>query len=189
MSKQPSAPDLRAVTSVEPRILNGRFWHQGPTRRPLLFTRSPTGYEGRYHRRRSAGAWYASSRERAAWAELFRHHASPELSPFEVRRRIGRVWVESLRVLDLTDPNVQQQLGVTTHQLVEDDFSVCQLLGDAAREGGFEGILAPSAALPGESTLVIFRRGMKRVSEEHSRIQRPPRSLLPLLRRVRRRRR
>jgi RES domain len=75
--------------------------------------------------------------------------------------------------------------GVTEGELVSDELSLCQSISDAARDAGFDGILAPSAALPGELTLAVFPRGMRRVVEENSRVQRPPRSLLRILRRVR----
>lgn len=151
----------------------------------LLAFPSPATYGARYHREGTQGAWYASSHERAAWAELFRHQQSTELSPFEIRRRVGRVRVEGLAVLDLTAPDVRDRIGVTDDELTSDDLSLCQAIGDRAREARFEGILAPSAALPDELTLAVFPRGMRRVVEEHSRVQRPPRILLRILRRVR----
>lgn len=162
-----------------------RVWHQGPPGEGLLWFRSPATYGGRYHRAGSRGAWYASSKERAAWAELFRHHRSTELSPLEVRRRVGRATVRDLKVLDLTDRSIRARLGVTEEDLIDDDLALCQAIGEAARAAGFDGILAPSAALPGEMTLAVFGRGMRRVNEERSRVQRPPRSLLELLRRIR----
>jgi RES domain-containing protein len=147
---------------------------------------SPAAGPGRYHRAGGPGAWYASTTERGAWAELFRHHTSTELSPFEVRRRIGRARVESLRVLDLTDPATREALSVTEADLTSDDLSRCQALGDAARAAGFEGMLAPSAALAGETTLVVFPSGMARLTEDHSRVQRPPARLRALVSRIRR---
>jgi RES domain-containing protein len=145
--------------------------------------------DARYQRAGGPGAWYASTKERAAWAELFRHHQSGELSPFEIRRRVGRVRVEELRVLDLTDPTVREWVGVTEAELVDDDLKVCQDIADADRSAGLDGILAPSAALSGEATLVVFPAAIDRVVEEHSRIQRPPRTLLRWLPQVRRQRR
>ena len=185
MTGQRARHHLSAIKEIRPRKLTRRFWHQGPTGRALAFFPSPATYGARYHREGTDGAWYASSRERAAWAELFRHHQSPELSPFEVRRRIGRVRVEELAVLDLTDPEVRERIGVTEDELVSGDLSLCQAIGDIASKAGFDGILAPSAALPGEATLAVFPNGMKRVVEEHSRIQRPPRTLMRVLRRIR----
>jgi RES domain-containing protein len=101
---------------------------------------------------------------------------------------VGRVRVEDLRVLDLTDPTVRDRIGVAEVDLVDDDLTVCQAIADEARSAGFDAILAPSAALPDETTLAVFRHASRRVTEEHSRIQRPPRTLARLLPRVRRRR-
>jgi RES domain-containing protein len=147
---------------------------------------SPAGGPGRYHRTGDPGAWYASTTERGAWAELFRHHTSSELSPFEVRRRIGRVRVENLRVLDLTDPRVREALAVTDEDLTSDVLTPCQAIGDAARAAGLEGVLAPSAALAGEIILVVFASGTPKLTEEHSRVQRAPARLRALVSRIRR---
>lgn len=167
------------------RTISGNFWHQGATGRLLRSFISPSPGDGRYHREGGPGAWYASSKERAAWAELFRHHTSAELSPLEVRRRVGKVEVRNLDVLDLTDPDVRDALGVDEDALIDDDIGLCQDIAEAARSAGFSGILAPSAALLDERTLVVFPNGMRRVHEEHSRIQRPPRSIRRDLDRVR----
>jgi RES domain-containing protein len=147
---------------------------------------SPAVGPGRYHRAGGPGAWYASTTELAAWAELLRHHTAPDLSPFEVRRRIGRARVEDLRVLDLTDPRVRETLGLAETDLTSDDLGRCQALGDAARDAGFEGILAPSAALAGESILVVFPLAIARLTEEHSRVRRAPARLRALVSRIRR---
>jgi RES domain-containing protein len=147
---------------------------------------SPAAGPGRYHRAGDPGAWYASTTERGAWAELFRHHTSSELSPFEVRRRIGRARVENLRVLDLTDPRVRETLGVTDDDLTSDDLTRCQALGEAARAAGLDGVLAPSAALAGEVILVVFPAGTPKLMEEQSRVQRAPARLRALVSRIRR---
>jgi RES domain-containing protein len=130
--------------------------------------------------------WYASTTELGAWAELLRHHTSSELSPFEIRRRIGRAQVEGLRVLDLSDPRVREALALTEADLTSDNLARCQGPGEAARAAGFEGILAPSAALAGELILVVFLSAMAKVTEEHSRVQRAPARLRALVSRVQR---
>lgn len=148
---------------------------------------TPAAGPGRYHRAGDRGAWYASTTERGAWVELLRHHTSSELSPFEIRRRIGGARVENLRVLDLTDPGVRDVLALTEADLTGDDLTRCQALGDAARVAGFEGILAPSAALGGEIVLVVFPSAIAKVTEEHSRVQRAPARLQALVSGIRRR--
>jgi RES domain-containing protein len=174
------------VAAARVRVFSGRVWRQcAPTRR-LLDLASPAAGPGRYHRAGDDGAWYASMTEHGAWAELFRHHTSTELSPFEVRRRIGRARVENLRVLDLTDPRVRETLGVTDDDLIGDDLTRCQALGEAARAAGFEGVLAPSAALAGEVILVVFPSGTPKLTEEQSRVQRAPARLRTLESRIRR---
>jgi RES domain-containing protein len=64
-------------------------------------------------------------------------------------------------VLDLTDPRVRSALDVTEANLVGSDSTATQRIAKAAVSAGLEGILAPSAALPGRTTLVVFSRGMQ----------------------------
>lgn len=145
----------------------------------------PSRYEGRYNKVGDPGVWYSSSTERGAWAELFRHWETDEISPFEVKRRVGRAKVTDISVLDLTDARVRDQLGVTVEELVSDDLTRCQELAAEARELGFEGILIPSAALDGEVTLAVFASAIHKVEAEHSRVQRPPIWMLRVLERIR----
>lgn len=167
------------------RHLSLPVWHQTRPSNPLLRFEDPATYDGRYHRAGAPGAWYASLTERGAWAELFRHWGQHEISPFEVRRRVGRARVTDLVVLDLTDPTVRNHLGVIEAELTDDSWATCQTLANRARAAGFQGILAPSGALDGERTLVVFPEGMAKVVPEHSRVQRPPIRMLELLTRIR----
>ena len=121
--------------------------------------------------------------ERAVWAEFLRHH-EPDISPWEVRRRGGRARVEGLRVLDLTNPAVRGPIGVGVEELVSDDLARCQQVAAWAQRAGYEGILAPSAALGGEVILAVFAAALGKVTEEHSRVQRPPRRIAPLVPRI-----
>lgn len=166
------------------RVLSGRWWHQNAPRFDLLSCADPATVDARYQRRGEPGVWYASSRERSAWAELARHTTSPELSPFQVRRRVGRVRVNGLRVLDLTDPEVRARLSVEEQDLAGDNYQRCQQLASLARGAGLDGVLAPSAALVGHQTLAVFAHVLtssEKIVSEHSRIQVPPVTLLDLL--------
>jgi RES domain-containing protein len=89
-------------------------------------------------------------------------------------------------VLDLTDPEVREALALAEVDLTSDDLTRCQAIGDAARAAGFEGILAPSAALAGEITLVVFPAAIAKVTEEHSRVQHAPARLRALVSHIRR---
>jgi len=52
-------------------------------------------------------------------------------------------------VLDLTDQPTREALEVDEQDLVGEDQR-CQLCADAARAAGLDGVLAPSAGLPGQ---------------------------------------
>jgi len=165
-------------------VLSGRWWHQNAPRFALLDCADPAVVDARYQRRGQPGVWYASSKERSAWAELARHTLTPELSPFQLRRRVGRVRVTELRVLDLTDPHVRAHLSVSEEELVGDDHARCQQLAEMARDAGLDGLIAPSAALDGHQTLAVFAHVLDDPNKnvgEHSRVQVPPVTLLDLL--------
>lgn len=150
----------------------------------MLSFPDPAISDGCYHRRGGPGAWYASDQEQAAWAELFRHFLDDGIDPFEVRRRVGKITCDSLAVLDLTDQHVCNELDVTAADLTGDDYRRTQAIGEAAARAGFDAILAPSAALPGRTTLVVFTAGMDHLTANPSRIRQPPPRLANLLRHV-----
>ncbi len=59
-------------------------------------------------------------------------------------------------VLDLTDSNVRNQLGVDLKDLTGESYKTTQQLGDWAIENGYDGILAPSARNATGSNLISF---------------------------------
>lgn len=59
-------------------------------------------------------------------------------------------------VLDLTNPSVRNQLGVTLDQITGDSYKYTHGLGDLFRSRGYNGILFPSARAPGTSNFVEF---------------------------------
>lgn len=115
-----------------------------------------------------------------SWAELFRHFVDEGVDPFEVRRRIGRVRV-CLKVLDLTDAQVRAHLGIDEDDLIGDDYLRTQEIATAAELAGFDGVLAPSAALPGRRTLVVFDRAVGSLDPERSAVRQPPPRLADLI--------
>lgn len=182
----PTSEPLGVVVAGCPvRLLSGSFWHQGPTHFALTSFADPARTDGRYHRRDGPGACDASDQEQAAWAELMRHFLDEGVDPFEVRRRVGRIQVQRLRVLDLTDPQVRAALVIGEDDLVGDDFSTTQRLAAAARAAGLDGLLAPSAALPGRQTLVVFASGRHALVSGVSRMRQPPSRLADLLKVIR----
>lgn len=124
--------------------------------RPALDVADKAVTSGRYHRVGGGGIWYASSSETGAWAELFRHHGPGGISPFEIRRLTGRVRVRNLKVLDLTNSRIRESWGISENDLTADDLTQRQALAEQARRAGYDGIVAPSAALAGQTTLAVF---------------------------------
>jgi RES domain-containing protein len=66
-----------------------------------------------------------------------------------------RYTVTLRRVLDLRDAETRARVGLTETDLTADDWTACQVVGDAAHQVGLEGIIAPSAASAG-NVLVVF---------------------------------
>lgn len=135
----------------------------------------PLPHDGR------TGVWYASNREQGAWAEFFRHFVDEGIDPFEIRRRVGRVSVD-LQVLDLTDEQTRCHLGVDESELVSEDYVTTQAIAAAARDGGFDAVLARAAALPGCQTLAVFVHALPNVDAERSEVRQPPPGSLTFLR-------
>lgn len=169
-----------AVATAPRRHVTGTWWHQGPTRHSLVSCADPARGPGRYHRQHEVGVWYASNQEQAAWAELLRHFVDGGVDPFELRRRIGRVSVD-LEVLDLTDRDVRDLLDIEESDLLSDDYTATQALAEAARDAGFDGILAPAAALRGRQTLAVYAHALRKIEAERSEIRQPPPRLVDLL--------
>ena len=169
-----------AVATAPRRKLEGNYWHHGPTRHPLMSCADPARGPGRYHRTGEPGVWYASNREQGAWAELFHHFVDEGVDPFEIRRRVGRVSV-NLQILDLTDEKTRAHLNVDEADLVSDDYATTQAIATAARDAGFDAVLAPAAALPGCETLAVFIHALPSVEAEKSQVRQPPPRLADLL--------
>ena len=155
-------------------MLTAIVWHQCSPQHDLLDAADPALTTGRYHRAGGPGIWYASSSEKGAWAELFRHHEPGSVSPLEVIRRIGRAQVTRLRALDLTDARVREILEVSEHDLTGDDLTHCQKIADYARDSGYDAIFAPSAALEGQRTIAVFSSAMRKITDGGSRVGSPP---------------
>lgn len=73
-------------------------------------------------------------------------------------RQLYEVDVRLQLVLDLTDGKHVAALGLDAPDLVSDDLTKCQALGDAAHYLGTEAVLAPSAAGAGVALAVFTDR-------------------------------
>jgi hypothetical protein len=69
------------------------------------------------------------------------------------------MWVAELHVQRLADYgsfDKAQAAGFPPDALVDDDYARCQAEGQRLRSEGFQGVLAPPAALPGTLNLTLF---------------------------------
>jgi RES domain-containing protein len=124
---------------------------------------------------RSGGRWNPPGSFPAVYSALAPGTAVDEFynaarhAGIEVRanlpRLLWRVDAQLSRVLDLTAPFVQQSVGVTTFQMVNEEWWLSQFRGEEARsqsigraafESSFEGLLVPSAAQRGGVNLIVF---------------------------------
>ena len=104
---------------------------------------------GRYNAPEEFGALYLSRTRKGCAAEVTRRPAHPK------KYIVGKIKVTLGKVCDLTDPALLKKLNISEDQLLTDDLSETQALGELIREAGFEGILVPSAA--GDfNNLVVF---------------------------------
>ena len=58
--------------------------------------------------------------------------------------------------LDLTDPNVREQMGVSPDDITGNSYDVTHSLGNWASQNGYDGIFAPSARNPSGENLIAF---------------------------------
>lgn len=145
------------LDEVPPAKFSGEVCrHTGPGIHPLNTTGAQT-QGGRWNPPNSYPALYLALSDETAAAEFYRRAQGENRPPEDLLpRRLFRYRVRLSAVLDLTDSETRQGLGLTEEALRAADRSVCNALGDAAHYVGFEGIRAPSATGVGEVLVVFF---------------------------------
>jgi RES domain-containing protein len=114
---------------------------------------SPNRRESRYAVEGSI-VQYWSLHPLTCWAEHLRFHGVR--IPDEATELLARPWVASLDVpdgvLDVSFENAKDH-GIDAASLVDDDWTACQHWAGRLRA---DGLIVPSAALPGTRNLVLF---------------------------------
>jgi RES domain-containing protein len=131
---------------------------------------------GRWHATGEGPAQYLTSSADGAWAELIR--AEELFTEEEVAMVSVNMWmieVSCTMIVDYSTFEKAEAAGFDPEALIDDDYSRCQREGARLRARNFAGVLAPSAALPGEVNLTLFGPRL------HSSWGKPPvlRSFLP----------
>jgi len=121
-----------------------------------LWARTNT-QDGRWHRARTSPTQYFGITPDACWADLIRHEnlrTDHELAM--VRMALWVLQLSEQRIADYGAFEKAEAAGFPPDALIDDDWNRCQVEGERLRELGYRGVMAPSAALPGDLTLTLF---------------------------------
>jgi RES domain-containing protein len=117
----------------------------------------PNSTSGRWHTPSDGATQYLSLSVDAAWAELIR---AEELRTEDEMGLIRMpMWVADIhvgKIADYGDFDKAQAAGFSPEALIDDNHTFCQEEGQRLRGLGFNGVIAPSAALPGSTNLTLF---------------------------------
>ena len=118
---------------------------------------------GRWNRQGRYGCLYTALSQEGAVAEYHKYLTRAALPTSPSPRDLVSIQVKRIEpVLDLTDNEERTRVGVTRKTLTgdePDDLEACLALADWARSQGYQGLLMPSAAAPGEANLIIYIDG------------------------------
>lgn len=114
---------------------------------------------GRFNHPGEFGALYTSLDSTTAAKEVVRGLRRRGIDPEEFSE--GAWWVYELEVeleavLDLTDANVLERIGIQQDSLTGTEINSTREIAAQARQQGYEALLVPSAAVPKSHNLVVF---------------------------------
>lgn len=150
----------QAVAAAPARSFQGTVWRVhwrevAPTDWILSLRTS-----GRYHRgldlfppEQAFPALYTSLGPEIAIWEMVRRSAARNLAYLK-NNVLSELEVDLSRILDISDPGA---VGLTSADLTGLDHQPCQQLAEAALVRGYQGLLVPSAALPGLNLVILPR--------------------------------
>ncbi|MEA2652554.1 MAG: hypothetical protein QOI85_2275 [Chloroflexota bacterium] len=131
----------------------------------------PAPSEARCHRVGDPWPLYASLDVKTAWAE-WSAATRGAIDPARERRRLWRLDVRNMNVVDLRRSETRKQLGVGLEALTGPRHAA-QDLAARARELGADGLILPSAAHGGMWNLVVFPPAFSKVRVIGSTATRP----------------
>jgi RES domain-containing protein len=148
----------RAVAAAVPRTFQGTVWRtHWRAVQPIDWSLS-LRTSGRYHRgldlfpaAEAFAALYTSLAPEIAIWEMVRRSAAQNLAFLE-NNILSELTAVLRRALDLSDP---ASLGLAPAALTARDPRPCQAIAAAALARGYEGLLVPSAALPGLNLVLL----------------------------------
>ncbi len=162
MAPLPKDKTLRErITALRPIQIKGNFFRITASKyqEEILSPAGSLHHGGRYNPKREFGALYLSESEQICKVEVLRAADDPAF--FKQPRICGKIRVVLKRVLDLTDEQILEELGIRKAELLQDtgdrqrDYRLPRRIGRLARALGFEALKVPSVTSQGNN-LVIF---------------------------------
>ncbi len=118
---------------------------------------NPNRRPGRWNRAGSEPTQYASLDAEAPFAEVLRHeNLQAEDEAAHYSSALWQLRVTCGMVVDYGTFELADEAGFPAEALVEDDHERCQAEAQWLIEQGARGLLSPSAALPGSTSLTLF---------------------------------
>jgi len=114
--------------------------------------------EGRWNRPGEGPTQYWCLDPSGPWAELVRHEDLRREAELDLVR--ATLWVCRWSIGPVADMGTFEKAaewGIDPRILVQDDWTRCQRLATELRALGYAGVVAPSAALPGSTSMIGFR--------------------------------
>jgi RES domain-containing protein len=148
---------LEAIDSIGSTIWSGQAYRYTTARRDALSGEGARRFGGRYNPPDLFPTIYLGQPVQACMRELVRSAEDRHLSVQElltVPHVLHTIDLVNLKVLDLTQPAIQDTLGLRIEDL-SGDWPPCQAVGHAAWFLEFHAVLAPSAVGDGV-TLALF---------------------------------
>jgi RES domain-containing protein len=149
-------PLVAAIDALELVALEGRaFRHIAANRNPLSGA-GARSQGGRWNPPESFATLYLGLARQTAVDEFYRLARRSNRAPGDfLPRHFYRYEFRLGALVDLRDEESQAALGLSPGELLGNDLTTCQAIGEAAHYLGREGIVAPSAAGAGQ-VLAVF---------------------------------
>lgn len=117
----------------------------------------PNTESGRWHLARTKPTQYLCLSPDGCWANLIRQeNLRTELDAALIRMALWVLKVKEERIADYSTFEKGEAAGFPPDAVVDEDWERCQAEARRLEGLGFRGVLAPAAALPGETALTLF---------------------------------